>query len=312
MMPQPPTVSERQARAMARAIIIHHFGSKPRRVSQKGGGLTNFVYEANHAEGDFIVRMSPQPSKVKEYLKEQWAMARAHEVGVPVPEVLEVGADVVPVPYMVSRKVAGREATHHPERMAVLREMGRLTALIHTIPTSGFGHTFDWSSNQLSRKETWAEYLKRELHIEQRLKVLEANRMLSKPQLTALRATLHEIESLEEDTVLNHGDMRLKNVMVNDTGNITAVIDWEFCSSNVAPHWDLALALHDLSVDAKQAFLGGYGVSEKEVRAMAPILKALNVINYAPFVERAAEEQDEPRLEQYRTRFSGALDLYSL
>ena len=45
---------------------------------------------------------------------------------------------------------------------------------------------------------------------------------------------------------------------------------------------------------------------------MAPILKAINIINYAPFVERAAEEKDEQRLDQYRTRFSGALDLYSL
>lgn len=312
MMPESPSVSERQARTMARAIITHHFGSKPKRVSPKGGGITNFVYEASHAEGDFIVRMSPQPAKVKEYLKEQWAMAQARKVGVPVPEVLEVGADVVPIPYMVSRKVEGSEATHHPERMAVLREMGHLTALIHTIPTTGFGHTFDWSSNQLSRKETWGEYLKRELNIEQRLKVLETNRMLSKPQLTALHATLREIESLEADTVLNHGDMRLKNIMVDEAGQITAVIDWEFCSSNVAPYWDLALALHDLSIDAKQAFLGGYGVREKEVRAMAPILKALNVINYAPFVERAADEKDERRLDQYLTRFTGALDLYSL
>lgn len=206
----------------------------------------------------------------------------------------------------------GSEATHHPERMAVLREMGRLTALIHTIPTSGFGHTFDWSSNQLSRKETWAEYLKRELNIEQRLKVLETNKMLSKPQLKTLHTTLKEIEGLEADTVLNHGDMRLKNVMADAAGKITAVIDWEFCSSNVAPYWDLSLGLHDLSVDAKQAFLGGYGISEKEVRDMAPVLKVLNVINYVPFVERAAEEKDERRLEQYRTRFSGALDLYSL
>lgn len=312
MMPEPPTISERQARAMARAIITHHFGAKPKRVRPLGGGITNFVYEANHAEGDFIVRMSPQPAKVKEYLKEQWAMAQAREVGVPVPDVLEVGADVVPIPYMVLRKVQGSEATHHPERMAVLREMGRLTALIHTIPTSGFGHTFDWSNNQLSRKESWGEYLKRELHIEQRLKVLEGNKMLSKPQLKTLHATLKEIERLEADTVLNHGDMRLKNVMVDDDGKITAVIDWEFCSSNVAPYWDLALALHDLSVDAKQAFLGGYGISEKDVRGMAPVLKALNIINYAPFVERASEEKDEQRLEQYRTRFSGALDLYSL
>jgi hypothetical protein len=57
-------------------------------------------------------------------------------------------------------------------------------------PTSGFGYTFDWSGNRLFRKEIWAEYLRRELNIEQRLKVLETNRMLSKPQLTTLHKTL--------------------------------------------------------------------------------------------------------------------------
>ena len=312
VLPEPPTVDSRQARAMARRIVEHHLGSKPKRVAEIGGGLTNFVFEVNHADGDLIVRMSPQPAKLKDYLKEQWALTRASELGVPVPEVLEVGADVVPVPYMVSRKVQGTEATHHPERFAVLREMGRLTALIHTVQTSGFGHTFDWSSNQLSRKESWAEYLRRELKVEERLKILDANGMLSEGQAKGLRTVLREIEGWDGAPVLNHGDMRLKNVMVDGAdGRITAVIDWEFSSSN-APHWDLSLALHDLSIDAKQVFLGGYGLSEADIRAMAPVLKALNVINYAPYVERAAEEGDERRLDQFRTRFSGALDLYSL
>ena len=40
-------------------------------------------------------------------------------------------------------------------------------------------------------------------------------------------------------------------------------------------------------------------------------MKALNLINYAPEVERLAESNDPARLEQYRLRLSGALDLYS-
>jgi hypothetical protein len=45
---------------------------------------------------------------------------------------------------------------------------------------------------------------------------------------------------------------------------------------------------------------------------MAPGLKALNIINYAPFVERASAVGDAARLQQYRTRLAGALDLFSL
>lgn len=305
---------ERKIRSFARDIIVHHFGSKkPKRVAAKGGGLTNFVYEVNHDEGNFIVRIGATSAKVNEYLKEQWAIARAGEAGVPTAEVLEVGADVVPLPYMVARKVEGQEATHHPERFAILREMGRLTALIHSIKTSGFGHTFDWSSNRLSRNDTWKDYLHGELKVSSRLELLEKHRMLEAPQLKRLRAIIKHIEGWNTpNAVLNHGDMRLKNVLVGEKGQIAAVLDWEFCSSNVAPYWDLSLALHDLSVDAKHEFLLGYGLSQGEVREIAPVLKAINLLNYAPFVERTAEENDIPRLEQYRTRLSGALDLYTL
>lgn len=308
--PEPPSLDDGQAADAARTILVHHLGEEPKSLTPLGGGLTNFVFEADHAQGNFVIRLSPEPGKVKDYLKEQWAMGRAAEVGVPVPEVLEVGAD--PVSYMISRKVAGIDAGDHQERMAILREMGRLTALIHTIPTSGFGQTFDWSSNQLSRKETWADYLRRELRLNQRLDVLERHDMLSPAQRDSLRRILRDIEGWDPATVLNHGDMRLKNVLVDDAGRITTVMDWEHCSSNIAPYWDLSLALHDLSIDDKQAFLGGYGLSETDIRTIGPVLKALNVINYAPYVERAAEEGDQRRLDQYRTRFSGALDLYSV
>jgi len=148
---------------MANAIITHYFGAKPKRVVRRAGGLTNFVFQVDHAEGDFIVRISLEPAKLNDYLKEQWAMLKAREVGVPTPEILEVGNDVIAAPYMVARLMPGREATHHPDRLAILKEMGRVTARIHCVPTTGFGQTFDWSHNQLSRHETWKEFLHSEL-----------------------------------------------------------------------------------------------------------------------------------------------------
>lgn len=296
------------ARRMAGEVLKHLLGGKPKHVTPLGGGLTNFVFEARHAEGDLIVRLSANPAKVKEYLKEQWAMSRARERGVPVPEVLEVGTEPIPFPYMVSRKVKGTEGTHHPERMRVVREMGRLARLIHGVPTRGFGHTFDWSENRLSRNDTWADYLAREFRGQQRLALLEQQGMLSKHALKALRAALAQIEAWEPDPALNHGDLRLKNVIAGPDGEVEAVLDWEFCTSNVAPHWDLSLALHDLSVDAKDEFLAGYGMTPREVLDAAPVWR---VLNYAAVVERAAEEKDQPTLDRLRTRLSGGLDLYA-
>lgn len=308
---EPAALDAERAGQLAQQVLEHLLGSPPTGLRPLGGGLTNFVFEAEHPEGALVLRMSANPAKVKEYLKEQWAMARAREQGVPVPEVLEVGTEPIPFPYMVSRKVSGTEGTHHPERFRVLREMGRLAKLIHAVPTSGFGHTFDWSENRLSRKETWTDYLKREFHGEQRLALLEQHRMLAPEALRHLRATLRDIESWDPQPSLNHGDLRLKNVIAGPEGEVVALLDWEFCTSNVAPYWDLSLALHDLSVDAKEQFLVGYGMTPREVLDAAPALRALNVLNYAAVVHRAVEEDDQPALDRLRTRLQGGLDLYA-
>ncbi len=244
-----PPVDVRAARAMARRIIEHHFGEKPKRTKHEAGGLSNFVFLVNHAECDFVVRISPDPAKINDFIKEQWAMTKAREVGVPTPEILKVGNEVVPYPYMVSQRVAGRAATFHPHREEILREMGRYAALINSVSTNGFGGTFDWSSNQLSLNATWGEFLHKELKFEKRMQTLEKQRMLSPPRLKKLRTILERVAGSRHRATLNHGDIRLKNMIVDDDGCIAAVIDWEHCTSNLSPPWELSLALHDLSID---------------------------------------------------------------
>lgn len=110
--------------------------------------------------------------------------------------------------------------------------------------------------------------------------------------------------------MLNHGDIRLKNVIADKDGKINAVIDWEGCTSNIA-QWELSLALHDLGIDGMQHFLEGYGLKDTKLREIMPLVKAFNVTNYASAIEEFAKAKDKARLEQYRTRLSGALDLYS-
>lgn len=306
-----PTLDARSARRMAGTVLKHLLGKAPRRVVPLTGGLSNFVFEAAHPDGALVVRLSPDPGKIKGYLKEQWAMAQAREEGVPVAEVLEIGTTPIPFPFMVLRKVAGNEATHHPDRFAVLHEMGRLARLIHGIRTSGFGNTFDWSGNQLSRKESWADYLAREYQGEDRLALLQRLDMLPARSVKALRATWREVMRWEPDPVLNHGDLRLKNVVVGKDGKVGALLDWELSQSHAAPYWDLSIALHDLSVDAKEAFLEGYGMAPKAVMEAAPVLRLFNLLNYSAAIERAERERDRKTLARLRARLHGALDLHA-
>ncbi len=110
---------------------------------------------------------------------------------------------------------------------------------------------------------------------------------------------------------MNNGDLRLKNVVADEAGKVTAIIDWEKCTSNLAPHWDLSLALHDFGIDEMQQFLHGYGIKDKKLWEVMPLIKAFNITNYASAIENIVETGDKIRLEHYRTRLSGTLDLYS-
>jgi aminoglycoside phosphotransferase (APT) family kinase protein len=306
-----PAREIKAAKEMARAVIAHHFGNKrPRRIEHKTAGLSNFVFEVLHAEGDFIIRISPEPTRINSFIKEQWAQAQARAAGVPVPEILEVGSGVIDQPFMISRVVEGREATFHPHRLEIVKEMGRYAALINTIGTKGFGSTFDWSSNQLSHNESWANFLENELRLEERLQTLEKRKMLAAAQVKKIRQIL--TGAGRGKPALNHGDIRLKNVMVDERGRITAFLDWEHATSNLAPAWELSIALHDLSIDEKQLFLEGYGLKEKKIVELMPLIKAINLVNYAPEVERRAIEKDKEHLEKLRTRLGGALDMYTV
>src|SRR4051812_10318095 len=109
----PHAVDLREAKEMVRCIIEHHFGGKPKRIARQSGGASNLVFAVSHSVDELIVRMSPDRKKCNVYLKEQWATARARAAGVPAPEVLAAGNEVVPMAYMVLRKSAGSEATFH-------------------------------------------------------------------------------------------------------------------------------------------------------------------------------------------------------
>ncbi len=296
----------------AQTLITHYFGSTAQRIKHKSSGLTNFVFDVKHRDGDFVLRISPDPARLNLFIKEQWAQKAAGEAGAPVPEILQVGAEIIPFPYMISTTVEGVEATHHPERLMILREMGQWAARINKIKTKGFGETFDWSENQLSQNGSFKEYLENEYGYASKLQILEKQKMLTRAQVRRLKQIFIAASKSHRMPVLNHGDIRLKNVIVDAAGKINAIIDWESCTSNIAPQWELSLALHDLGIDGMQHFLDGYGINNGKLKELMPLVKAFNVTNYAGAVEEAVKAKDKKRLDQYRLRLSGGLDLYSI
>jgi len=152
----PPMI--RHYRSMTKTIVERHFGKPASRIVYKASGRTNFVFAVNHVEGQFVIRISPNADNIQAFRKELWASQKAREAGVPSPEVLAVGQDGVSEPYMITRRVTGTEASHHPDRRRIIHEMGRYAATINSISTSSFGSNFDWSEDG-PKHSNWNSYV---------------------------------------------------------------------------------------------------------------------------------------------------------
>ncbi len=301
----------RHYRNVAKRIVQQYFGKPASRIVYKSSGRTNFVFAINHVEGQFVVRISPAGDKLESFEKELRASRKAREAGVPTPEVLAVGQDPMSEPYMITRRVTGSEASHNPKRMHIVHQLGEYAAIINSIATSGSGADFEWTETG-NTNGTWDSYLKNEFELEKRLQILSSNGILSEVNLKELEHVVASAKSKAVKTSLNHSDLRLKNVIVDEGGDIAAIIDWEECLSTIAPEWELSIALHDLTIDEKQAFIDGYGLSVQQVQEMAPLIKAFNILNYCSTIESAVQTGDQKNLDQIKLRLSGAFDLYSL
>ena len=297
---------------MAKKIIQHHFGKPGKDLEYKPAGKTNFVFEITISKKEYIIRIANSERSLHNFLKEQWVVQTVGQIGVPVSEILEVGNEIVPLPYMLQEKVAGTEAVDHPNRGEILFELGKYAKLIHSVPTNGFGNNFDWSRNKLSKNHTWSDFLQNELEVNDRLRFLEKQGLLAKLKVKKLASQFKKIERWKVAPTLNHCDLRLKNVIVNEQGKILAIIDWENCSSNIAPYWDFSIALHDLSIDNKQKFLEGYGLDYEAFERNAFALTAFNLINYVPTLQRLESRKNKKQLDFYKLRMNGLLDLFSL
>jgi aminoglycoside phosphotransferase (APT) family kinase protein len=310
-----PNYSPEQIQAkteLAQRVAEHHFGRSLGKIEFKPAGKTNFVFAVKAGKENFIIRIATSRAKIQDFIKEQWATHKAAEKGVPVPEILEVGNKVIPFPYMVQRKVDGEEAINHPSRHDTVKALGHYARLIHSIPTSEFGNYFDWSGNKLSKNKNWQEYLESELEIDDRLSFLQKLNFLSRKKFERLVSFCEKIKKWKLPPSLNHGDLRLKNVIVNKEGKIQAIIDWDYCISSVAPYWDLSIALHDLSIDGKQKFLEGYELDLSEFNRRSYSIAVFNFLNYIPALEDVIKSKNKTLLEFYKIRLNGGFDLFSL
>src|SRR5688572_12655013 len=111
-MPKYTASQIRAKTAMAKKVVKHHFGKSFQKIEFKPAGKTNFVFDVFTKKGNYIVRIATSRAKLNDFVKEQWATQKAREAGVPVPDILEVGHEIIPFPYMLQQKIEGTEAVN--------------------------------------------------------------------------------------------------------------------------------------------------------------------------------------------------------
>lgn len=310
-MPKLSAQQLKQRQRWVRKVLQHHLHAKGVKMHFKPAGLTNSVFEVSASGKNYIVRIGESPSKLQDFHKEQWVTRKARASGVPVAAILTVGHKIISHPYMIQRAVAGDIALNHPRANDILRSLGQYAAKLHRIPTRGFGKNFDWSDDDHAKNKRWKDFLFTEIKIQERLAWLTKHNMLGAGQLKRLDIGVKKIMAMKSvETHLAHGDLRLKNVIVDKKGRIRAILDWEASLSTAAPLWDLAIALHDLSIDQKEAFLRGYGMAPQAFQKISPHIKVLNTLLYTDALAALERENKTELLNFYRLRLNGYLDVY--
>jgi aminoglycoside phosphotransferase (APT) family kinase protein len=265
---------------LASMIASGLLGGTPLEVTPLvGRGSVNRVFVVEALTRKVVVRMSDGGEAFDEYTKEAWCIERAAARGVPVPSVIGVGRREGHA-YIVLSYIDGDEGRDSPApRPCIWRELGKYARLIHSIRVPGFGLSLSKMTRGDAR-ESWLRHL--EYNIESLTEddpLIELG-VLTPPQSKLAREVFAGLRAREFTFGLNHGDISLKNTVVDARGRVS-LLDWGSAEAAAVPHHDLIEMLKmnmsegDPDGEDIRAFLEGYGISPAELERMRPELDGL-------------------------------------
>jgi len=242
-------------------------------------GTVNKVFRVEAAHTKLVVRMRDKNESLDEYTKEAWSIDKAAARGIPVATVLEVGVFEEHA-YMIQPYIAGDEGRDSPlPPSEVWRELGKYASLIHSIEVAGFGLKLS-DLTQGDSRESWLQYVNYNIDSLNEDDELIKLKVVTQSQSRIIRTMFEDLKETSFDFGLNHGDLSLKNVIVDESGKVH-LLDWGSAEASIVPHHDLIqmLKMNMLENDPQdaeiQTFLEGYGIRQSEFEQMLPTLESL-------------------------------------
>ncbi|MBD2867821.1 phosphotransferase family protein [Paenibacillus arenilitoris] len=260
-----------------------------------GKGITNQICAVETESRKVVVRMNDK-DEFPSFIKEKWCIEQAAAVGVPGPEVLSIGI-VDETAYMIQAFIEGDNGLDSAiPKSDVWRKLGEYAKLIHSIQVKGYGgHLIDpvdgefQSPAHAGSDGSWQGYVQYNINrLTEHDRLIELG-VITQTESLRVRSLFENLKSEPFRFGLNHGDISLKNTMVNQANQVI-LLDWN-AEVSVVPHTTVAQLMHyqileleeSASVEEFKAFMDGYGLSEKDLSDIRRflLLKAFDNLRWA-------------------------------
>ena len=307
----------------------------PFQYTQIAGGHSNLTFKVDDAAGhSYVLRRPPlghRLASAHDMTREHRIIAGLANTDVPVAPALGLCTDesINELPFYVMSFVDGHVVREKSVAEKLLGPVGCLRASESIIDTMVAIHNVDLVSAGLNDLGKHENYIARQLKrwhgniVEQRTRDL--------PLVDSVYEELMRRIPTQNETTLVHGDYRLDNCMVDSSGNVIAVLDWEICTLG-DPLADLGLLMvywtgpsDDASawanpVNTAEGFMNraqlaerygkvsGRDISQLDFYVAFAFWKLACIIEgvYARYLGGALGQKDPAELEPFRLQVEGA------
>lgn len=281
----------RQAERIASNFLLEHVKSS---YPILGKGSVNQVCVVETERSKVVVRMN-DAAAYSSFMKERWCMEQAAAVGIPGPEFLSIGiADETA--YMIQSFIDGDNGLDSTVRRSdIWRQLGEYVKRIHSIEVKGYGENLIdpvygefQSPSHAGSDGSWQGYVQYNID-----SLTENDRLIELGVLNQMESqkVRRLFENLQEETFcfgLNHGDISLKNTIVNQAGQVI-LLDWGSAEVNVVTHGDIIQVMQCQILgegpngDEFHAFLDGTGLCVEYLAASKQLLllRAIDKLRWA-------------------------------
>ncbi|QRG67978.1 phosphotransferase [Brevibacillus choshinensis] len=274
-------------------------GSK--RIKRLGNGWDNTVYQI----GDEYVFRFPRRTIAVDLIKMEGQLLPklAEYVTIPYPKPLFYGKETAeyPVPFLGYHYVTGEFplGVADEQRALSAAALGRFLKQLHSFPTqlareSGAPHDHRRLRDIATRKEKMEKFYS------------DLSPHMREEERRAMTAYLNQVvqpKALPQSDVFLHGDLHFKNMLVDERGRVSGIIDWG--DMNVGhPAGDVSVAYSFLPPQARSAFFAAYGEVDETTKQLARMMAI-----YIPMLiwMQAIDDGDEKVAEEARATINRAL-----